>query len=1155
MKLISILLFVLFLFQLCFSTSIKEYTLKLKNGIDGSDNIVLVPGIFTKISLVLTSEDKEDFNFRETEQDKYAFKLTFKDDNIVVYQKEMLLIPRENLVYTNYIGLSCQNQVEGDSLSFSITVEPANDQTYEEFLLYNKTVNVKVNKAKTEIKLDLLLKAMAQKSQNFFQLENELYNVDQIKIALNENESGDMAKFEFKEIAIASFADRFQEEISKDSPANHGILFDSSFFPKEQITDLAKIKFKLGLNAESEGLCFKLAKSDFEFELKTEGVLNISADVRAAIIYNTEDETPKFDASSKIKIKTVIPVAPVILECEFSTDFNFSGYKTALKSTVNENVYKTVVTSAGNFEINMENLNSSAEYYVKCEISNTGIEEALKQIEVTIGNFKDSDIIKQLIPSRDPNATPQCVKFTFENNEDASIFLLFGSLYCKYFMKKKDALIARAIPSIICDITNQNYENVTLCAAPSPFYNLAKLISKKETDFNQRFDDFVKEVLNFNLSEYGIDFISLKAKDVQREYDMSINPSSISVSYSKKDDIINYEFKVQSNHPQQIECYYNAILTDENTKFLNIFENRIVLKPKEVNTIDVKGLVFLPNKMYTLNFKCYNLPGFIYKYETTGIMTKYTYYSDSLFPDLVPGELINGTTINCNEKKNKINPRCIKETLVDIVDQIKTDVPKKIKEIEENLEKFAAAAIDAKKLFLSKLMEELRKLIPQAQQKLKEVIEKVIEILKYLEYTDCSIYASGSSNEEAETIKAKLYLECRKTKQSIIDEILKNLSVNLKCDSLQGLVTSDVISSDVEENIKYILLLINELSNNPESFTNNATEILIDLVECAHDKFDQYWQLIQIYLKQNKKYLDQSIMAVKKDLEKIILMTLENLAKVIDFQQLDGYIAKTKKEIKKTGLIVYEKAVKIQKKILEFAKRLNEFGTANYTFSGSIFANVEIKEGISASGEAKATYVQDKDIVILFDSNFLFKEKGAYALQTLAFQSPLVSINATAEENGTSDTVSTFVSITLYDSNGKEITIKDIKEKFQPQILYLKEKYNHLKYCYYYDEKKNDLFSKGISASESVTYDGKEYFKCATSHLSTFTAGTYKVEESNQEEGSAKGGKTLMIILIIVGIIVLLAIALLVYIMIKKKKANSVDVDKIGDTREGLVDM
>ena len=1153
MKIINILLLA-FLFQLCFSEAEKKYALKIKNGIDGSDNIVLVPGIFTKISLVLTTENEEEFNFVEKEEEKLAYKLTFNDDNIVVYQKEMSLIPQENLVYTNYIGLSCQNQVEGDSLTFSLTVEPANDKTDDGSLLYNKTVNVKVNKDKTEIKLDLLLKAMAQKSQNFFQLENELYNVDQIKIALNENESGDMAKFEFKEIAIASFADRFQEEISKDSPANHGILFDSSFFPKEQITDLAKIKFKLGLNAESEGLCFKLAKSDFEFELKTEGVLNISADVRAAIIYNTEDETPKFDASSKIKIKTIIPVAPVILECEFSTDFTFSGNKTALKSTVNENVYKTVVTSAGNLEINMENLNSSAEYYVKCEISNTGIEEVLKQIEVTIGNFKDSDIIKQLIPSRDPNATPQCAKFTFENSAQASSFLLFGSLYCKYFMKKKDALIARAIPSVICDITNMDNDKITLCAAPSPFYNLAKLISKKETDFNQRFDDFVKEIQNFDLSKYGIDFISLKVKDVQREYDMSINPSSISVSYSNK-GIINYEFKVQSNHPQQIECYYNAILTDENTKFLNIFENRIVLKPKEVNTIDVKGLLFLPDKMYALNFKCYNLPGFIYKYETTGIMTKYTYYSDSLFPDLVPGELINDITINCNEKKNKINPRCIKETLVDIVDQIKTDVPKKIKEIEENLEKFAAAAIDAKKLFLSKLMDELKKLIPQAEQKLKEVIEKVIEILKYLEYTDCSIYASGSSNEEAETIKAKLYLECRKTKQSIIDEILKNLSVNLKCDSLQNLVTSDVISSDVEENIKYILLLINELSNNPESFTNNATEILIDLVECAHDKFDQYWQLIQIYLKQNKKYLDQSIMAVKKDLEKIILMTLENLAKVIDFQQLDGYIAKTKKEIKKTGIIVYEKAVKIQKKILEFAKRLNEFGTANYTFSGSIFANVEIKDGISASGEAKATYVQDKDIVILFDSNFLFEEKGAYALQTLAFQSPLVSINATAEEKGTSDTVSTFVSITLYDSNGKEISIKDIKEKFQPQILYLKEKYNHLKYCYYYDENKNDLVSKGISASENVTYDGKEYFKCATSHLSTFTAGTYKVEESNQEEGSAKGGKTLMIILIIVGIIVLLAIALLVYIIIKKKKASSVDVDKIGDTREGLVDM
>ena len=136
------------------------------------------------------------------------------------------------------------------------------------------------------------------------------------------------------------------------------------------------------------------------------------------------------------------------------------------------------------------------------------------------------------------------------------------------------------------------------------------------------------------------------------------------------------------------------------------------------------------------------------------------------------------------------------------------------------------------------------------------------------------------------------------------------------------------------------------------------------------------------------------------------------------------------------------------------------------------------------------------------------------------------------------------ISITLYDSNGKEISIKDIKEAFRPQILYLKEKYNHLKACYYYDENRNDLVTDGISAVKKVEYMGKEYFKCVSSHLSSFTAGTY---------GSNDKSNTATIVLIIVGIIVLIAIALLAYIIIRRRASQSVDVAKDFNTKEGLV--
>ena len=195
-----------------------------------------------------------------------------------------------------------------------------------------------------------------------------------------------------------------------------------------------------------------------------------------------------------------------------------------LKSTIEEGTkfFKTVVTSTGKFSIVVDNLDVAADYKAKCEISTTNaIDEAIKKIEVTIGNYINADIIKKLVPSKDPNATPQCVKFTFENSIQSTSFSIFGPLFCGYFMKKNDTLIARALPSVICESISLKLENVTLCVAPSPLYNTAKLLSKKkETDFNKRFDEFVEEIKNIDLAKLNISSISLKVNNVEREKDI-----------------------------------------------------------------------------------------------------------------------------------------------------------------------------------------------------------------------------------------------------------------------------------------------------------------------------------------------------------------------------------------------------------------------------------------------------------------------------------------------------------------------------------------------------------------------------------------------------------------------------------------------------------
>ena len=90
----------------------------------------------------------------------------------------------------------------------------------------------------------------------------------------------------------------------------------------------------------------------------------------------------------------------------------------------------------------------------------------------------------------------------------------------------------------------------------------------------------------------------------------------------------------------------------------------------------------------------------------------------------------------------------------------------------------------------------------------------------------------------------------------------------------------------------------------------------------------------------------------------------------------------------------------------------------------------------------------------------------------MVFDSPLIYVNEILEAEGTSNTVNTFVSITLYNKNGNEISIKNIEEAIRHKIVYLKEKYQQIKACYYYDENNHELYSNGLEFKE-IEYEGK----------------------------------------------------------------------------------
>lgn len=1153
MKKVQIILLIFAIISLCTSANPK-YKLEIKNAEGTEEQIVLVPGIFTKITLVMTELQATNFLL-----DKYKYNITINDEKIIPYQKTMTLDPKENLIYSNYIGLKCSESSDIEELTLNVEIVGFDTSTSPETLEY-KATTVKINKIKTTIKLDLLFKTMLQQSKNFFKLDDEIFNVEDIVIKLN----GISEYFKHNNIKIPSFANR--NILSKDAPDNHGILFDSPFSSDNIINSL---NFDVDLELDLSGACFELLNSTFSFGIKSgDEQIQIDDNVKAAIIYNTQDITPKFDISSNIQLSMNIPKAPVILECKFSLDAEaFIGNDTSLASSEDDKIFKTIVTSTGKFDINMENLNVNGEYYAQCKISSTLIDDLITNITINIGDFLNSDIIKKLIPSKDPNATPQCATLTFENEQQANNFKFFGALFCSYYMKKDEPILSRVIPTIIPQVlepfsTDSKPNQKILCVAPSALYHTAQSLSKKETDFNDKFDSFLKELQNQN-TEYTM-IKNIKVTKIEVEKDISINPESIAVSLKSIEKLAfvphTFNFEIHNTHSQNLQCSYNVIFSSNEKSWLKYLNVSTTLAPNEKKEIkvhpDLTG--FEKNRFYPLYIKCENLPNFFFKYETTGVMNKYSYYYIWDETSQIIDE-ITETTINCNEKKNLLNPRCLKDNFVSILDQLKTKIPTEIKDLEEAAKKFSSSSLDIKIKILLEIQVELEKIIQNAGKNIKKIIESSMKLLKYLTYLDCSIYASGSTDSREKTIEGEIYVKCKESKTSIIDKIINILKSVLTCDNIEKLINQQMLlstegESSFEDTIKYLFLFVNELTNNQEAISNSTIDFVIDLIECLEKNFDTIWQKLESIL--TNTYLQEAIKAIKKDLENIILQTLQNLAKIIHFEEIDGKISVN---ITNNGIIIDARMKLIYEKILDFSKKLLEFGSYNYTFSGSMLANIELKDDIKqisadVDTQQKIISVQGKDILIITNSNIMFKDDKIQALQTLVFDSPIVSAKTTANVEGNADALNLFVSITLYDKDGKEISLQSIDEKLRPQILYLKNKYQDLKQCFYYDDKKQNLITDGVNAVEKFVFQGQEYFKCVSSHLSEFTAGTAKKEGNKGNGDEGEGSNTGLVVGLVIAGIIVIALIIVGVICLKKKNASSF-YGSSGEDKVKLVDM
>ena len=1115
------------LLELCFCKTIYKWKLDIKDQ-EGKNKIELTPGKFTKIYFELTSAT--DLAFPFLSEDSYV--LSFDDNNIISLDKYIILTPRENLVYSTYIGLNCENLISGDSYQVNIKVIPNNEQTEEETIEY-KEIDVLINKKEIKIDLDILFYSMPKSSFNLFKLKEEPYNINEISIKADKIEG-----FEFEDIVIKPFNER--EQLDEKNSVNHGIIFDSSFGLTNP--DLSERSFSLKINLVDDKLkqCYKLSKEEFKFNIEKE-IPKIDERLKKVIKFSFEDITEKYDNTTNFKIKTIIPEAPIMLTCFLKQ--KLIVYSKNQKEQQNLK-YKNIITQSGDFIIEVNNLEFNSEYFANCEFSDTNYEDNQRnKININIGNKDNYDIIHQLKTTRESKRIPQCIELMFDQKK-ISEFKELGSLICKYFMKKDEPFKIRDLPTIVCEIVETNEENATVCVSPSPKFNIEEYTKiSNNYNFNASFNNFIEHVKKIYFAKIigGIEY------DLNLDNSIYTYISGIQTRTTGKYRNTTYYLRIISIHSQKVQCFYNSEFTEKDSKSTN-YDSSMILSP---NNLDLFISFHLWKEIYTfynLNLICYSLPNFNYKYESHDFGNIFTYYNTEKNKYYYNGETDNGfnfnnNTINCNEKKNKINPICLENEKIPINRIIKTDLPEFLKEVDIKINLFSKTTEPIKFYYLNKFYKNYTNEINFETKNVKEFLEKSIEILKYLSHINCT--RASELEEDIRGIEPN-YTNCRSMKQEYMMPIINTLDtiISMANNNNINLILSNIGGKDLEENLKYILIFLKELTNNEDSYSDGWILTVTDFVIMLQEKYDEYWPKVYEQLNNNKNYLVY-IEEVEKEVLLSIFEILTSIPRIIHYNEIDGYLNNTKENMTKTGLIINDISIKVQNAIVNFSKKMNKLDINSN--NNGYFENI-----LATSAEEKKTFEISKDINLEMDSKSLLSTKEAYSLQIFTFDSPLVTLYPQENPKESYNTLNNFISITLLNEEGKEIKIENINKKNRPKILYAKDKYEGLKGCYYYDENKHILKTDGMSFDDNYVYNNKNYYKCEPSHLSMFTAGTNKHADNVENEDKSYFAAW-KITVIIFAVLIALIVAIIIIIHLKKRKINNNTIDSSFGKNEGLM--
>ena len=412
-----------------------------------------------------------------------------------------------------------------------------------------------------------------------------------------------------------------------------------------------------------------------------------------------------------------------------------------------------------------------------------------------------------------------------------------------------------------------------------------------------------------------------------------------------------------------------------------------------------------------------------------------------------------------------------------ILNQLKSSTPEYIKIIHKNMSEFMKKTDKEKDRYLEILSikvqetydlikKKMKKGSENAQNEIKKLIEEVTETANALSYKACNMVISE-------------YEQCFNNKRKIFNNLIQIVEDNFgKCSVIINEIYN--LSENMEFNLKYFLFLAISLTENPNIIEKGAIQIIYDIINCLQEKFPNLWPSINAAIAKTADSLN-----VKQDILNLLAKSISNFVILIRFGEIYGFIEKAESL---TGFIKDEKAKIVYKNIFEILKKFNEFGTQSKSISENLNLNVFINNDNSTL--IKTINNKEKGIKIKLHLSYIFKNLKIHSVQAVIFESPFISFRAERKSKG--GIANTFVSITLYDKEGNEIYIPNLKiDKIE--ILFKKKLFKAMKTCLYYNEEKNVMDNDGID-TKFVEFDGEEYIKCIPKHLSSFTIGSFDEE-------------------------------------------------------------